>query len=84
MEWAIQTVSNGDMLKKFKGLRHVNNWKKKLKIMWVTEQNGIRQTILAVKISLPRRANRPRPSEDALRCAGQASPSARIPCQLIH
>lgn len=38
-------------------------------------------TILAVKISFPRRAKRPRPSDDALRCDPQMSPSARILCQ---
>lgn len=37
-------------------------------------------TILAVNISFPRRAKRPRPSDDALRCDAQISPSARIFC----
>lgn len=39
-------------------------------------------TILAVKISFPRRAKRPRPSDDALRCDSQMSPSISIPYQI--
>ena len=35
-------------------------------------------TILAVKTSFPRRAKRPRPSEEALRCEAHMSPSIRI------
>lgn len=37
-------------------------------------------TILAVKMSFPRRANNPRPSAAALRCDAQMSPPAIILC----
>jgi len=44
----------------------------------ITIDISVELTILAVKISFPRRANRPRPSDDALRWDAQMSPSARI------
>lgn len=42
----------------------------------------IKLTIRAVNISFPRRAKRPRPSDDALRCDAQMSPSVRILCSI--
>lgn len=42
--------------------------------------NHMELTNLAAKVSFPRRANRPRPSDDARRCEAQISPSARIFC----
>lgn len=60
-----------------RGEEKQNEYKKKSVIMCT----NVRLTILAVKVSLPRRLNNPRPSDDALRTDADISPSARILCK---
>jgi len=48
------------------------------------EKYKMEPTNLAVNTSFPRRANRPSPSDDALHCEAQMSPSARMLCQGKH
>lgn len=60
-----------------RGEEKQNESKKKNVIMCT----NVRLTILAVKVSLPRRLNNPRPSDDALRTDADISPSARILCK---
>lgn len=64
-------------------LIHVNSMPaQKAKKKKLSGNTDAKLTILAVKTSFPRRAKRPRPSEEALRCAGQMSPSNRMLCQI--